>query len=273
MTARTGARRKYARAFLLGMQNGLEYRADFFLNMTSAIFPIFIQIFMWSAIYAKTGEGAMFGYTYAQMIAYTVMASILNRLLRTGFEYEVAEDIKSGGMDKFIIRPISHFPYRLCVFLGQKTVQTGLMSILLLGVAVAVAQLTGLSIGWRQVLGFLPAFLLAFVMNFILFYLVSAIAFWLSEIGFFFEAVKIVFIAMSGGIFPIDVLGGTLARVLRLLPFQYTINFPVDVLNGRIAGAELLRGLLFQVFWCLVLAGLSALIWRKGSKKYVAVGG
>jgi len=273
MTARTGARRKYARAFSLGMQNGLEYRADFFLNMTSAIFPIFIQIFMWSAIYAKTGEGAMFGYTYAQMIAYTVMASILNRLLRTGFEYEVAEDIKSGGMDKFIIRPISHFPYRLCVFLGQKTVQTGLMSILLLGVAVAVAQLTGLSIGWRQVLGFLPAFLLAFVMNFILFYLVSAIAFWLSEIGFFFEAVKIVFIAMSGGIFPIDVLGGTLARVLRLLPFQYTINFPVDVLNGRIAGAELLRGLLFQVFWCLVLAGLSALIWRKGSKKYVAVGG
>jgi len=269
----TGAGLKYARAFILGMQNGLEYRADFFLNMTSAVFPIFIQIFMWSAIYEKTGEGAMFGYTYAQMIAYTVLASILYRLLRTGFEYEISEDIKSGGMDKFIIRPISHFPYRFCVFIGQKTVQTGLISLVLLSAAIIITRFTGLVIGWQQVVSFLPTFLLAYILNFILYYMVSAIAFWLSEIGFFFEAVRIVFLAMSGGIFPIEVLGGNLTKILRVLPFQYTINFPVDVLNGRITGSELLQGIAFQVMWCFILGVLSFLIWRQGSKKYVAVGG
>lgn len=264
---------KYRRAYAIGMQNALEYRMDFFLNMVSAFFPIFIQVFMWTAIYQKTGQGAVFGYTFSQMIVYTVLASLLNRLLRTGFEYEISEDIKTGGLNKFIIRPIAHFPYRLAVFLGQKTIHTALISVVLCGVVFASVKVTGLPIGPMQVLAFLPAFVLAFVLNFVLFYLVSAIAFWLTEIGFFYEAVRIVFIALSGGIFPIDVLGEDAARVLRLLPFQYTINFPVDVLNGRIAGADAVRGLLVQILWILLMSGLTAWVWKVGSRKYVAVGG
>lgn len=263
----------YRRAFAIGMQNALEYRMDFVLNMVTAVFPIFIQLFMWSAIYGKTGEGAMFGYTYPQMIAYTVLAGILNRLLRTGFEYEISDDIKTGGMNKYIIRPIYHFPYRLALFLGSKTVQTGLMAAIVFASTFFVARATGLPIGAAQVAGFLPAFALAFILNFLLFYLMSAIAFWLAEIGFFFEAVRIVFIALSGGIFPIDVLGERIARVLRWMPFQYTINFPVDVLNGRIAGSGLFQGIAVQLLWIGLLAGLSAWVWKIGSKKYVAVGG
>ena len=263
----------YRRAFAIGMQNALEYRMDFALNMVTAVFPIFIQLFMWSAIYGKTGQGAMFGYTYPQMIAYTVLAGILNRLLRTGFEYEIAEDIKTGGLNKFIIRPVRHFPFRMALFLGSKTVQTGLMAVIVIVSTFFVARATGLPIGPAQVAGFLPVFVLAFVLNFLLFYLVSAIAFWLAEIGFFFEAVRIVFIALSGGIFPISVLGERVAGVLRWMPFQYTINFPVDVLNGRIFGEELYRGIVVQIIWIALLAGLSAWTWKIGSKKYVAVGG
>lgn len=264
---------KYSRAFAIGMQNALEYRMDFVLNMFTAVFPIFIQVFMWTAIYGKTGEGALFGYTFPQMIAYSVLAGILNRLLRTGFEYEVSDEIKTGGFNKYIIRPMHHFPYRLALFLGQKTVQTGLMAVVLFAATFFVARSTGLPIGLVQLAGFLPAFALAFVLNFLLFYAMSAIAFWLAEIGFFFEAVRIVFIAMSGGIFPIDVMGRTVAGILRWMPFQYTINFPVDVLNGRISGNGLWQGLAIQLLWVGLLSGLSAWVWKVGAKKYVAVGG
>jgi ABC-2 type transport system permease protein len=263
----------YKRAFAIGMQNALEYRMDFALNMVAAVFPIFIQLFMWSAIYGKTGQGAMFGYTYPQMIAYTVLAGILNRLLRTGFEYEISQDIKTGGLNKYIIRPVYHFPFQLALFLGSKSVQTGLMSLIVFVSTFFVARATGLPIGAAQVAGFLPAFALAFVLNFLLYYLMSAIAFWLAEIGFFFEAVRIVFIALSGGVFPIDVLGERVAAALRWMPFQYTINFPVDVLNGRIAGEGLFQGIAVQLIWIGLLAGLAAWVWKVGAKKYVAVGG
>ena len=264
---------KYARAYSLGMQNGLEYRADFYLNMLSVVFQIFIQLFLWSAIYGKTGDRSLFGYTYAQMIHYTVLSALLNRLLRTGFEYEIAEDIKSGGLSKYMVRPIHYFPYRLLAFLGVKTAHTGLISLVFLLITLLMTRWTGLPIHAVQIIAFLPVFALSFFLNFVLFYLVSCIAFWLTEIGFLFEAVRIVFIALSGGIFPLSVLGSRAEKMLNWLPFRYTINFPVDVLNGRISGNAYWTGLLAQLAWIVLLSGAAAWIWRSGSRKFVAVGG
>jgi ABC-2 type transport system permease protein len=264
---------KYARAYSLGMQNGLEYRADFYLNMLSVVFQIFIQLFLWSAIYGKSGNSQLFGYTHAQMIHYTVLSALLNRLLRTGFEYEIAEDIKSGGLSKYIVRPIHYFPYRLLAFLGVKTAHTGMISIVFLLVSLLMARWTGLPISPVQILAFLPVFIFSFFLNFVLFYLVSCIAFWLAEIGFLFEAVRIVFIALSGGIFPLAVLGTKTEAILNLMPFRYTINFPVDVLNGRISGSAYWTGLMAQLVWIIVLSTAAAWVWRVGSRKFVAVGG
>lgn len=264
---------KYRRSYTIGMQSGLEYRADFFLSLFSAVFPIFIQLFMWMAIYGQSDTNVIFGYTHSQMIIYSVMAAVLSRLLRTGFEYDISNDIKSGGLSKFIIRPIAHMPYRFMHFLGIKTVQTGLISILAIAAAILLAVTTSLSVPMLQFLMFLPAFLMAYLMNFMLFYGVSAVAFWLTEIGFFFEAVRIVFIALSGGIFPLSVLGSQTEKVLNWLPFRYTINFPIDVLNGRIAGDDTWKGLLVQLLWILILYGLAKALWHRGTKKYIAAGG
>jgi ABC-2 type transport system permease protein len=264
---------KYTRAFSLGLQNGLEYRMDFFLNLASVVFQIFIQVFLWSEIYRQTGQGQMFGYTYPQMILYTVLAGLLNRLSRTGFEYEIAEDIKGGGLSKFIVKPVHYFSYRLAAFLGQKTAQTGLISLVLLATTAIVSHQTGLPVGIAQVFAFLPVFLLSFFLNFLLFYLASTLAFWLSEIGFFFEAVRIVFIALSGGIFPLAVLGARAEAILGLLPFRYTISFPVEALTGRLSGGEYQQGLLIQIVWISVLAIAASRFWRQGMRKFIAAGG
>lgn len=264
---------KYVKAFTLGLQNSMEYRSDFFISMISALFPIFIQLFMWTSIYGNSGRTVMFGYSFAQMVTYTVIASIVSRLIRTGFEYEINDEIKNGGFNKFIVRPIGYFSYKLSCFLGQKLFQLGLTSILLCGVIIMLSLKFGHSFGASALLGFTASLLLAFVLNFIIFFCISMVAFWLSEIGFFFEAVRIVIIAFSGGIFPLDVFSSGFLSVLNYLPFKYTVNFPVDVLNGRLAGTDILKGLLVQLMWILLLSGVSRLLWRSGTKKYIAVGG
>jgi len=42
---------------------------------------------------------------------------------------------------------------------------------------------------------------------------------------------------------------------------------------GKAAGAELLRGLLIQTFWVIAAYCLARFAWRRGIKKYSAVGG
>jgi ABC-2 type transport system permease protein len=42
---------------------------------------------------------------------------------------------------------------------------------------------------------------------------------------------------------------------------------------GKLAGPELVRGLLLQAFWVIVTFGLARLAWSRGIRKYAAVGG
>ncbi len=57
-------------------------------------------------------------------------------------------------------------------------------------------------------------------------------SFWIVEVGFLFEGIRIVTILLSGGIFPLEVFGERFVQVMNLLPFKYTVSYPINVLNG-----------------------------------------
>ena len=51
-------------------------------------------------------------------------------MVATGFEWEIADDIKNGGLNKYVIKPVGYLPYRIACFLGQKSFQAVLMLVL-----------------------------------------------------------------------------------------------------------------------------------------------
>jgi ABC-2 type transport system permease protein len=258
---------------MLGIQSAMEYRSNFLLNMISASFPIFIQFFLWTTIYGGDRKAIINGYSYIQIITYTIMANIVSRLIRTGFEYEVNDDIKNGGLNKFIVKPIDYSCYKFCCFIGQKLVYLLVMVFMILGILTFLTAKFGLHFGIYQIFLFFITLFLAFILNFVIFFSISTSAFWLFEIGFLFEAVRIVIIFLSGGIFPLDIFGKNASVIFSFLPFKYTINFPVEVLNGRLSLALGLQGVLIQIVWIILFALLAKLLWQAGSKRYVAVGG
>ncbi|MGD0092974.1 MAG: hypothetical protein ABSE73_23930, partial [Planctomycetota bacterium] len=56
--------KKYSKAFELGFQTALEYRLNFALSLVSAAYPIFIQTFLWTAIFKASAQPVVYGYTY-----------------------------------------------------------------------------------------------------------------------------------------------------------------------------------------------------------------
>jgi ABC-2 type transport system permease protein len=264
---------KYMKSFALGAQSAMEYRADFLLGMVSAAWPIFIQFFLWKSIYAGAGSESLFGYTYAQMVAYVIIANIVQRLIRTGFEYEMNDDIKNGGLDKYIVKPVGYFQYRMAAFVGSKSAQSLVIFAVMIGAVVILNAVYGDVVAPLNALYFAASLALAFVLNFIVFFFVGMLAFWLTEIGFFFEAVRIVFIALSGGIFPLSVFGEKFASAMDFLPFKYTVNFPVDVLSGRVSGQGIWMGCLIQLGWIALLSFLAVRVWNRAQRRYVAAGG
>jgi ABC-2 type transport system permease protein len=272
----TRAGGKYSGSFSLGLRGALEYRVNFFFTLLSAVAPVVIQTALWTCLYAGdsggSGPGELFGFTYAQMLGYTVVANIVSRLVRTGFEYDLNEDIKSGGLDRYLVKPIDYFGFRMAQFSGSKLAETVFMGAVLAIAVFVLSSLTGFSVGIAAVVGFVLALFFAFVLNFLIFWCVGLLGFWLTEIGFLFEAVRIVIITASGGIFPLSVFGPGPEAVLRALPFRFTIQFPTDVLCGRVAGLDIAWGLLAAAAWSVLLFALARAVWAVGIRRFVAVG-
>ncbi len=266
-------RYKYIKAFEMGFETALEYRANFMISLISAAYPIIIQTFLWTAIYRGTPGDALYGYTYAQMIAYTFLAGLMSRIVRTGFEYDIMDDVKNGKFSRFLVQPLGYFPYRLCSYYGQKVPNLAIIGVVLVAVLAGLTAFGVIALTLQRVLLFALALVLAITLNFLIFYCVSATSFWIVEVGFLFEGIRIVFILLSGGIFPLEVFGERFVQIMNFLPFKYTVSFPINILNGRAPFAEIWVGLVVQCVWIGLCLMLSQYLWRIGGRRYVAVGG
>ncbi|HEX2927564.1 MAG TPA: ABC-2 family transporter protein [Ruminiclostridium sp.] len=264
---------KYNKVLKISIQNEMEYRVSFILSIASCFFPVLIQYFLWSAVYASSTKKVIFGYSYGQMLAYTILASIVAKLVLTGIENEVAADIKNGGFSRFLIQPINYFIYRVSCFIGKKVLQTIILLVVVFGVLLALRASTGFLIDMQRIFIFILSLFFAFVLNFFISLTLSTIAFWMTEVWGIFATFGLLANIASGGIFPIDVFGQKLQEFLSFLPFIYTVYFPVNILTGRMPLNEISRGFEIQTVWIAVFAVVSSLLWKYGLKKYVAVGG
>lgn len=263
----------YRCVFQMGIEKSLEYRVNFLLTMLSGVFPIIIQTFMWSYMYGHTDAASTTGYTYSQIMVYTLLATLVSQLVNTGFEWQVNDDIKKGGLNKYLVRPVHYGGYQFWSFLGEKIPQLLLLmvvSVFLIGFSVFFF---GLTLSGTRILLFIASLVLALALNFFMFYSLALLSFFLTDVNQFFGTVSIVLVVISGGIFPLDIFGEKAVIITRILPFGYTTQFPVNIINGRYDLAMTGTGFLCQIFWIICFGLLCELLWKKGLKHFAAVGG
>ena len=265
--------RKYRTAFWVGVSNSMEYRFDFFMGLLGTVFPIVMQVFIWLSMYSESGGKKLYGYTFPQMLLYVVVAGAVSKFTATGVEYAVNEDIHSGGIAKYLVKPVNYIGFRLCDALGNRFSAMVTMAALTAAAVGVLFFAVDFRVSFVSVLLFFPALILAAILNFFLFFCISMLAFWLTEIGNFFHAMSVVIMVMSGGVFPVSVFGSAYEAIAAYLPLAYTINEPIRILAGAVPAAEAVRVIAAQLIWILLLSALSRILWIRGLKKYVAVGG
>lgn len=262
----------YRCVFLMGVERALEYRVSFFLSMLSGIFPIVIQTVMWNYLYGHSDAAAVFGYERTQILLYTLFASIVSQLVGAGFEGEINSDIKMGGLNKYLIRPVEYKWYHFFRFLGQKIPRLMVAAPVMAFIA-AAAVWRGLPLSPGRLAAFLGSLALGAVLNFSIFYCIGLLGFWLTDVDKLFGTVSIVLTVVSGGVFPLDIFGGLVETLANVLPFGYTTQFPVNIINGRFGWERIGIGFGFQLAWILVFAYLGGSMWKRGIRRYGAVGG
>lgn len=264
---------KYKTCFAMGIQKATEYRFDFFVGYVSAVFPIIIQISMWTAIYHSTATGILYGYSYQQMILYTFFVGVIAKFISTGFEYEMNDDIKNGGLNKYLVKPINYCFYRISCFLGERCSISIVFFFLLIVLCTMFKFMGYFEISVLKIICFLFALMLSLLLNFFLYFCIGISGLWISEISRVFPAISIILTILSGGIFPLDILGERFNNLIFFLPFKYLLQFPVDIISGKELNYPISIAFAVQIFWVIILALIAQMLWKKGLKKYIAIGG
>ncbi len=263
---------KYAKVFTIGAQNTFVYRWNFVLRSVFGIVPLVGTIFLWKAMFSS-GGGQLSGYTYSQLILYFAMCIFVENLVTpTEDEWQIAGEIRDGKMSFLLLKPLNYLAYRFTLYASYRLLYT---AVLLPGIVLIFfflrdhITLPSHASTW---IFFALGTGMAALIQFFIAYSIAMLAFWILEISTIVFMVFSVEYFLSGQIFPLDMLPAWLAAIVKWSPFPYEMYFPVQIFMERVSGAKLLQGLAIQAFWVVMMWLLAVGLWRRGIRRYQAVG-
>jgi ABC-2 type transport system permease protein len=96
----------------------LAYQADTWLGALVVGFRILLTFLLWKAIYS--GQELVGGYTFTQMITYSLVASVLARLQhQDALAWQLAGEVRDGVFSRYLVYPVSVTRFFVSAGLGR----------------------------------------------------------------------------------------------------------------------------------------------------------
>jgi ABC-2 type transport system permease protein len=258
----------YPRMIRASAQVALTYRARLVLLLSSALFPMLL-LFVWLTVAAESTVPN--GWGSDRFVSYYLAAAVVNDIANSGISWSWDSDVRSGELSAKLLRPVSVFSQYVAAEAGQKIV-SGAM---LLPVAVVGAVLLQLSSFQRHggvILATITAVLVAFVLAALMSSTFALIGFWSTQSSNLYLVWWGLGAFLSGWVAPLALMPPALARVAMYLPFRYILGFPVEIALG-ISKNSIPVGFLISLGWIAIFGGAYRFLWRRGIRRYQAVGG
>jgi ABC-2 type transport system permease protein len=264
------------------LEERLAYRGDFILGTAMRFLPIVTQVFLWTAVFAATSRADIAGYSRNDIVAYYLLTMVTRAFSSMpGLSGGIARSVRDGSVKKYLVQPVDYISFLLAARIAHKLVYY------------AVAILPFAAVFWIcrsyfppapdavTLAAFVASLLLSFLLGFFMEATLGMLGFWFLEVSSIIFAYMLVQYLLSGHMFPLDMLAGiptgiagmSLADLVRWLPFEYTAYFPSAVWLGKIRGPELVRSLMIEAGWVVVMAVACRIAWWRGTRRYSAFGG
>lgn len=263
---------KYRHVFLMGLQGGIVYRWNFLVRVVFSLLQLAVVTVTWRAIYGAKEEVA--GRSFAELMSYFLVITLANYFISAFNEdFQIGEEIRSGTINQFLTKPIDYFGYRLTLFFANRAVTGAIVIVPVLVCLPLLVDFLPQHGEWWRWAAAVPAFFLSAVIQFCIAFCFGLLAFWFLEIQGFVILSLAIETALSGQMFPLDLLPPAWLAIAEALPFYYQAYFPVAIATGGIESGDLARGFAIQIGWVVIFILGGRLLWHRGLRRHTAVGG
>ena len=238
-------------------------------TITSTIFGL-IRASVLLAVFRERNEVG--GFDAADAVTFAIVSQAMLHMGLMGGHLALADRITSGDIVTDLYRPADLQLFELAQDLGRAAYQGLSRAFLTIGVGSVVFDLR-IAADPRTVVLFAVSLLLANVANFAHKFLVTLTTFWTLDYRAASQMATVVAMFFSGFAVPIVFFPSWLEDLSRLLPYVGFAQIPLELLLGKLHGAELVTAVGSQILWCgLLLAGGRALL-AKATRRVVVQGG
>jgi ABC-2 type transport system permease protein len=264
----------YLALFRIRFVNALQYRAAAVAGVVTQFAFGFIFISMYLAFY-RTNPSA-FPMEISQVISYIwVQQAFIMLFVTWFFDMDIFAAISSGQIAYELARPMNLYGKWFCQCVASRVSRAVLRCLPILIIAFILPEPYKLILppDAVQLLLFIISSVLTLgvVVSFSMLIYVATF-YTLSPLGMrIIGAMTADF--MAGSIIPLPFFPDGFRQVAELLPFAAMQNIPLRIYSGNIFGIDAILGILFQMFWLVVLFVIGRAWMHNTLKKVIVQGG
>ncbi|KKQ89890.1 MAG: hypothetical protein UT11_C0017G0018 [Berkelbacteria bacterium GW2011_GWA2_38_9] len=256
--------------FKLSWLYTLQYRASLLIVIVARLVSTSFIVFLWIKIYQS--QNVVGGYTLSGMLTYYLLAFIIKNIIKVDISKSMAQKIKDGTMQFFILRPGGIIGSFFGWNIAKTLIQTGILGVVICIIYIFFHQYFVFQFTYFTVVGFFILVSGGFVLAYLMATFISAITFWLIEIAPLLNSFAILTGILSGSTIPLSFFPGKWGSVIMFLPFRYLTYDPIRMIQGQISSADFPTIFLAIIIWILFFYLLNIWIWHIGLKRFDAVG-
>lgn len=256
------------RTFVLVVKETAAYRSNTVASFFVTMIPIIFLIVFWEAAYSSVQLIA--GYTKSQLISYYFAVLLLQDLIVPFVNYEIVNDIRSGKLASYIVRPYHYLRHCLAVRLAVSF--NTLLHTALIIIPIVILGFKDSVVVPENIVYIIIIIVNAYIITLLLSTLLSLVSFWMENVSAIDGGLNLIIPFASGAVLPLSFFPDWLVMYLDKLPFRYTLALATESLTNSISTTSIKSGIVHQVVYIGMLCIILLLVWTNGKKKFTAYG-
>lgn len=249
--------------------NNMAFRADFFLGILNTMIMIFVNVAIWTALY--NGKTEVNGITFSMVVTNFVIGLSLSNALNVN-DFMISNKVHSGDISTDLLKPISVNMAMMSETIGAnmfrlitRFIPSLLFSLIFFRI---LPPASGLNL-FLMIISVIFGFLILYFIG----YIISVLSFWFVNIWSFSTIKNVLIGVLSGTMLPLWFMPDWVVELIKYTPFDVIYFVPVQIYLGQIAIRSVFLVYIKQLIWISILFFTGRLLWYKGIKKLVVVGG
>lgn len=262
--------RIYKRMWQINWAEQWQYRANLLMYLLYWLVSPVVYLAVWVTV--ANSQGSVKGLTANDFITYYLVLLIVDQLTSNITIHILAYKIQDGTLSSELLKPVHPI-------LTNTLMNNIAFKALTFMVLIPVWLILGLlfqpdfsGVMWQSLLLAVPAVVMGFAISFLSGAAITCLAFWTTRVYSISEFYFAVGILFSGQFVPLTLMPAVVQQISQFLPFQLFLYFPIQLILGKLPPEVILRNLALDVVWLVLAFTFFSLVWRKGVKRFSAVG-